>query len=100
MFNAITIFAPIYPHQIASMHIGKEIFHNIFFSFRNLAIAQMALQRPENLLVAMAVCGGNQKSIRAGILINQAQPEIAEIIQIPTPSTAIAIRKSICGVIK
>ena len=91
----MTICAPMYPHPIAKIHIGKEIFRNIFFSFRNLAIAPIALHRPENLLVAIATCGGNQKSIKAGMLINHHPPEMAEIIQMATPNTAIDIRKSI-----
>jgi len=93
--RAMTICAPRYHQPMARIHIGKEILRNIFFSFRNLAIAPIALHKPENLLVAIATCGGNPKSIKAGMLINPAHPEMAEIIQMITPNTAIDIRKSI-----
>gem|GEM_PF-6945257 len=91
MFREMTICAQTYHPIMAIIHRGKDIFRIIFFSFRNLVIAQIALPIPANLLVAIAICGGSQTTIKSGATINQAPQEMADMV--PATSPRINIKK-------
>ena len=85
----MTICAQRYPPMTAKIHKGNAIFQIIFFSFQNLAIAHSAFHTPANLLVAIAACGGNHKSMSAGATMSPAPHEIAERVPATRPNKNI-----------
>jgi len=88
---SIKSFAPIIELTIEIAISGGTIFHSIFFALQNLIKGVVECGIPPNLLVAIAMCGGNPKKIRLGIEINPPPPEIAPINDVAKPTIRISI---------
>lgn len=91
------IFAQINHHTIEIVANGIANFRMIFFFLKNSISAPILMPTAPTLLVAIAICGGNQKNISIGMDSSHPLPAIAPIHQVTSPR--INIKKIIQSII-